>query len=257
MKKILLRVVIGALALIIIGIFIVGLFLGDIVKQGVQTVGPKIAGVDIKLNHVGFSLLSGSVNIKGLVVGNPEGYKTPEAISVGTVSVSVKPGSLLSDKVVIPSIHVEAPEITLEGSLHGNNLSKILDNVKAATGSTDKSGAATSGGEKPSGKKLEVDDFLITGGKIHLSITGMGGKSATVPLPEIHLTDLGKNSGGITAADLTKRVLEAITESATKAAAGALTDIGKNAAGLTKEAGQSVSNATEKITKGIGNLFKK
>ncbi len=119
--------------------------------------------------------------------------------------------------------------------------------------------SATASGEsaKPSGKKIEVDDFVITDGKIHLSMAGLGGKSTTVPLPEIHLTDLGKSSGGITAADLTRRVLEAITESATKAASGALTDIGKNAAGLTKETGKSATEAAGKIIKDIGNPFKK
>ncbi len=137
MKKFLVRLIIGIVALVIIAIFVVGLFLGNIVKRGIETVGPKIAGVNIKLDHVGLSLLSGSANIKGLTVGNPEGFKTPEAISVGGVSVAVSPGSLLSDKIVVRSINVKAPEITFEGTLRGNNLSEILDNVNAATGSTE------------------------------------------------------------------------------------------------------------------------
>jgi len=92
---------------------------------------------------------------------------------------------------------------------------------------------------------------------IHVSLTGMSGKEMTLPLPDIHLTNLGKNSAGITATDLTRRVLGAITTGVIKAVANSTTDIGKNVGNLGKDAGETVGQGVNKVTRGIGGLFKK
>ena len=138
MKKLLLRIFIGLLILVVLGVIGFGLFIDSAIKKGVETIGPQIAKVEIKLDGVSLSILSGAGKVKGLVVGNPEGYKTPHAASVGSASVAVVPGSLFSDKIVIKSIRVEAAEIIYEGGLlGGDNLHKILDNVSAASGSAE------------------------------------------------------------------------------------------------------------------------
>ncbi len=251
MKKLLVRLLIALVVVVILAVLAVGLFLDSAIKKGVETIGPQIAKVDIKLDSVNLSLLSGSAKIKGLVVGNPEGYKTPNAISVGSTSVSVSPGSLLSDKIVVKSIRVESPEITFEGGLSGNNLNKILDNVNATVGGSDKP-ATTEPATKEAkpAKKLQVDDLLITGAKVKVSLKGTGGFAAPVPIPDIHFTNLGQGPEGITPADLTQKVISEVTANAVKAAASAVTDIGKGAVeGATKE--------LEKTTKGITDIFKR
>jgi hypothetical protein len=258
MKKFFLSVVIVLVVIIVVVGLGVSLFLDSIVKKGMETVGPKITQVSIKVDAVNLSLLNGSASVKGFVIGNPQGYKTPQAISVGSTAVGVNPLSVFSDKIVVRSVRVEAPEITFEGGLGGNNLSKIMDNVNA----TAKNGgpAATNNtaraGNEP-GRKIEVDDFLITGAIVHVSLTGIGGREMTLTLPDIHLTNLGTNRGGITATDLTRRVLGAITTATIKAVANATTDIGKAAGNLGKDAGKTVDQNVDKITKGIGGLLKK
>ena len=99
-KKILLGVGIGLLVLIVVAVIVVGLFLGKIVKAGVNTVGPKLTQTTLTVDAVDVSLLTGSATVKNLVVGNPEGYKAPNAISVGLTAVSASPMSVLSDKIV-------------------------------------------------------------------------------------------------------------------------------------------------------------
>ena len=258
MKKILIRLLIALVVVVVLVVVAVGLFLDSAIKKGVETIGPQVTKVDVKVAGVSLSLLSGSGKVKGLVLGNPQGYQTPHAISVGSTSVSLSPGSLLSDKIVVRSIRVEAPEITFEGTLQGNNLSKILDNVKgAASGSgTDPAKQDAPPGDK-AGKKIQVDDFLMTGAKVNMSIAGMGGKSVPVVLPDIHFTNLGTGAEGITAADLTQRVLQEVVASATKAAASYATEIGKGATDLTKEVGKNATESAGKATKGVTDLFKK
>lgn len=246
-KKILLITGLGLLVVIVIVVVAVGLFLGNIVKAGINTVGPKITQTTLTVDAVDVSLLTGSASVKNLILGNPQGYKAPSAISVGLAAVSVSPMSVLSDKIVVKSVRVESPEITFEGNPLGqNNLKKIQDNVNAATAgfqSPSTNQAAGTAAAKP-GKKLEVDEFIITGAKVHL------GTGATLPLPDITLHDLGKGPDGITPADLTKTVLSEVISGTLKAVAKEATNLGKGAENMGKE-------GVNKITTGLGGLFKK
>jgi len=253
-KKIFWSVVIAVIVLLIVAVSIVALNLDRIVKSGVETYGPQITKVSVTLDEIHIGLTTGSAKVKGLVIGNPDGCKSPEAIRIGTASVGVNSFSILSDKIVVRSIAIDAPEITFEGGLGGNNLSKILDNVNGAA-QTGGPVVTNSAGQSKPAKKIEVDDFLITGAKVHVILTQLGGKEMTLPLPEIHLTDLGKGSDGLTPTELTRAVLSKILTETTKAVGSEISNLGltKGAEQL-KQTGQGVIN---NAGKSIGNLFKK
>jgi uncharacterized protein involved in outer membrane biogenesis len=254
----------GILLLVILVAFVFGfVFLGSIVKAGVEQVGPIVTKVPVKLEAATLSVFNGSGELKGFELGNPEGFKTQNAIKVGTIAVSVAPGSVFGSKVVIHQIRVEAPEITFETALKENNLSKILANVQSMAG-TNQSNASPGG----KGKKLQVDDFVIAGGKINLSATMLGGKSATLPLPEIHLSGMGQGPEGITPVELTEKALNAVVNGTLKAVAeggvaigkeaiGSATKLGGEGADAAKNAGTEGAKALEKVGSGIGDMFKK
>jgi hypothetical protein len=253
-KKILLAGGIGLLVLIVVAVIVVGLFLGKIVKAGVERVGPKITQTTLTVDAVDLSLLTGSATIKNLVVGNPSGYTAPNAISVVLTAVSVSPMTVLSDKIVIKSIRVEAAEITFEGGLSGNNLSKLMDNVNgvAKNGGPEPANKTATASSQP-GKKIEVDDLLITGAKVHGTLILLGGREVTLPslpLPDIELHDLGKGPEGITATDLTKQVLNEVVS-------GTLKAVENSAVNLGKDAGKALGAGVNKITSGLGGLLKK
>ena len=263
MKKSFLIVGIGAVVLLIVAVIVVALCLDGIVKKGVEVVGPQITKVSINLDSIHIGLLTGSASIKGLVVGNPEGYKAPQAISVGLAEVGVNPFSILTDKIVVRSVHVKSPEITFEGGLGGNNLSKIMGNVNAVAKAGGPPSANTNvtvaTGQKP-GKKIEVDDFLITGAKVHGTFSLFGGKEVTISsmtLPDIHLTNLGKDSDGLTPTALTHAVLKAIITATVKAVSDATLSVGNNGENIGKEAGKTAGDSVDKIKKGLGGLFGK
>jgi uncharacterized protein involved in outer membrane biogenesis len=185
----------------------------------------------------------------------------PSSISVGEATLSLKPSSLLSDKIIIKTINVQAPEITFETDLKHNNLNKLLSNVQETTGGGENASAKPNEPSQPqdakAARKLQVDELIITGGKIHISVTGLTQGTATAILPEIHLQDLGTGPDGITAAELTKRLLVAIEKGAAQAASGAVTDISKGAVYVTKDVSNTGSNALQRVTKGLGGLLKK
>lgn len=261
MKKIIVRLLIALVVVVILAVLGVGLFLDKAIKAGVETIGPRVTKVDVKLDSVGLSLLSGGGTIKGLVLGNPSGFKTPYAISVGEASLALTPKSLLSDKIIVKSIKVLGPEITYETNLKDNNLSKIVANMQGVSGGGQKEPAkptepAQTQEAKPA-RKLEVDEVIITGGRIHVAVTALAGGTATVPLPDIHLQDLGTGPDGITPEDLTIKIFGAIEQGTVKAAAGAVSDIAKGALYLAKDPRSAGSNAVQSVTKGLGNLLKR
>src|SRR6266567_8828085 len=106
MKKLIFRLLIVLVILLVLAVVAVGLFLDSAVKREVQTLGSQYTKVDVKLNAVSLSLFSGTGKLTKFVVGNPQGFKSPFAISMDTASLSLSPGSVFADKVVIKSINV-------------------------------------------------------------------------------------------------------------------------------------------------------
>ena len=263
-KKKVLLVLVAGLALGLVALVVAAMFfLNSIVKKGVETVGPKVASVEMRLDSCNLSLFSGSGELHGLFVGNPEGYKTASAIKVGDLALSLDPSSALSDKIHIRSIRVMAPEITLEGGLKDNNLTKILANVESYTGTS-----ATGKDGKQGGKKLQIDELVVSGGKIFLAPGILAGNGITVTLPEIKLTGLGAGNDGITGAEAAAKVLRSVVGETLTSVAGSLGKMGELAVGTAKDVGQGAMNATKSVGKGaadglnkaadtVGGLFKK
>jgi hypothetical protein len=265
LKRILVILGVVVVLLAVAGLILVT-HLGVIVKAGMESVGPKVTQTTLTVQSVDLSLFAGAAGVHGLLLGNPAGYEAPQSIAVSNAAVRLEPGSLLSDKVVIRSIEVFAPEITFEGSLYGsNNLTQIMANVKAMTGSASAANANAPAAEpapKKAGKKLEVDDFLISGAKVHAHLTGLIKKDITLSLPDIHLTDLGKGNDGITAADLTQKVLSEITADTLESLGTAVAGLGKDALHgaqnlLQDNSTNGVGDSLNKLKQGIGGLFGK
>ena len=265
MKKILRRLILILIVLIVLAVAGSFIFLGAIIKKGVETAGPQITKTDVKLNSVTLSFLSGSGKIKGFVLGNPQGFKTPAAISVGTANLALEPKSLFGDKVIIRDITVDAPEITWESDLTSVNLRKILANIEESSG-----GGKTSDTNQPApaakseagpGKKLEVDNFLIKNAKVHVSVNApvIGQQTANVNIPEIHLTNMGTNADGITAAELSKKVFSAIVEASAQEAEKVIADMTKGGKFFGKEPGAIVSetNTLQNAASKALDLFNK
>ncbi len=269
MKKKLLKIAIVLLVIVVVTVLVVGYFIGDIVKAGMETVGPKVTQTTLTVGSVHVGILTGSAGVNNLALGNPDDYKAkaPNAITVGKAVVSVAPMSVLSDKIVIKSVEMRSPEITFQGNPFGaNNLKKIMDNansfVSGITGAPD-TNAPAQPGTKKTAKKLEVDDFLITDAKVHAVISGipgLGTKEITLPLPTIHFSDLGKSPDGITAGDLIKKIMSEITTATIKAVGDAATQLVKGASdaatGAVKDASKTIGDGAGKIGKSIGGLFK-
>jgi uncharacterized protein involved in outer membrane biogenesis len=238
-KRIITTIVLIVVALGLVTLIVIGVNLGRIAKKGIETYGPQMTKTSVSVDTVTLSILTGSAKVTKLVVGNPQGYKSPNAISVGTIAVGLNPMSLASQKIVIRSFKLESPQVTFEGGLEGNNLSQILDNINS-TGNSSGTLSTNAAAQPSSEKKYEVDDVLISGAKADVILTSPVQRQVSLTLPEIHLTDLGKDGDGITATDLSRRILSAITTATIETVTKDAMNLDQNAATL-KQAGQNAA----------------
>lgn len=205
-------ILIGACAVVVIiaVIVVLGLSkLGPIIKSAVNTYGPKMTKTEVRLGDVDISIFSAEANLKDFFLGNPKGFKSPQAMKVGSIHVNVDEKSLTGDTIVIDKIEVVRPDITYEKVRGTDNFQAILNNVKGSSkeAKTSKKESAKEG----EGKKLIIKDFIIKDGKVDLAVSlGVTEKTVSASLPDIHLKDLGGEKGGATPGEVFEKVFAAL-----------------------------------------------
>ena len=138
--------------------------------------------------------------------------------------------------------------ITYELGSGGSNIDAIQKNIENYLGASGDSGStqeATSKAEdEGEGTKLVIESLIIRSSKIKVSATLPKGKTLDAPLPDIHLTDIGKDDGGASPGDVVEEVIASLKES-----------VGAGVAGLNLDAllggvGGAAKTATEGLKSG-------
>jgi uncharacterized protein involved in outer membrane biogenesis len=252
MKKVLIIIPV----LIIAVILVLGFSLNSIIKGGVETIGPKVTGVDVRLNKADVSLFSGKGQLQGLFIGNPSGFQTDSAFKLNEVRIALNVKSVFSDKIIIDEVYINAPDITYETSGKTDNIQSILKNIKKGSGSAgtkDKPSAAKDA--SGSGKKIIIKKFLLTNGKVNMSSTLMKGEAISLDLPEIELKDIGQDKGGTTVSDAMEKIFAALNKNILGTVTGSLKDIGKQ---LEDTAGKVAEDTINKaVGEDVGKSLKK
>lgn len=219
MKKILLTLVSLILLTLLGGLGYLYFSLNSLVKKAVETVGPTITKTDVRLASASLSPFSGSGRLSGFVVGNPDGYKGPFALKLGSIAVSVDKKTLLNDPIVVQSVIISSPEVMLMGTPGGTNLQKLMKNIQSsgpASGKQEKSSATES-------KKFVVREVVISGAKLHLSANALNQKvSQTLSIPDIRLQNIGTAGKGVSARDIAMQVIDPLLNAALKEGLNAL-----------------------------------
>jgi uncharacterized protein involved in outer membrane biogenesis len=240
------------------------------VKQGIESIGPKVTQTTVALDSVNLSPFSGSGSMKGLVIGNPEGFAGDHLFKLGQIDISIDTGSVFSDTVVIEKIHIMAPDVSYEKTLRSSNIKELQKNIEEFTGpkadEPDDPGAAA--------KKLVIKELIIEDGTIFVGALGVG---QTVPLPRIEMTNLGEDGTSANVGEVLNEVLGKVLGSVGPAIANAgelskqavkalktqglekadqAADKAKQAAGDTmKKADEAAKKASESVSDGIKNIL--
>jgi len=202
----------------------------QLIKAAIERFGPEITGVTVGVASVDLRPAEGSVSIGGLRLGNPAGFSAPEALRMSEMRLALDPATLTRDVVHVREVALQAPEITYErggGTTNLQAIQKHIDDYVAAH-------SAAKGDSGPK-KKFVIDDLYVRDAKVHF------GTTATLPLPDVHLRDIGKKSNGATAGQVVKESWGAIVHGAT---------------GLAGRAGAAIKEGVGGAVSGVKKLFK-
>jgi len=155
-------------------------------------------------------------------LGNPEGFKSPKAMSVGSIDLNVDEKSLTKDTIIIDKIEVIAPEITYEKIRGTDNFQTILNNVKKAMGAEKAPEKPAEKSKSDQGKKILIKNFIVRDGKVNLAMAVLAEKTLNADLPDIHLKNVGQKEGGVSPAEAFKEIFTALYA---KITSPAVTDI--------------------------------
>jgi hypothetical protein len=234
MKKVLLALAALLLLLIVGGAFWLQGNLDGLVQAAIGKYGSAMTGATVKVQAVKLKTIDGHGLLKGLLVGNPAGFKTPYAVKADTIELEVDVASLTKDVVLVKKIAVLAPEVIYEKGDARTNFDAIQANIAAYLGPAQNTGP---------GKKLIVQEFVIRGAKAQVSASFLNGQTVTVALPDITLRDLGKAKGGLTPGELGLEITNAVEKRLLSSV---------NMGALAK----SVGSALDKAGSAIKGLFK-
>lgn len=240
------------------------LWLGSLIKRGVEQVGPRITQTSVTLRNADISLLSGRAELEDLTIGNPKGFHTPSAFRLHNATVRLDWKSVLSDTVVIEEILIDGPEITFEGTPVGSNLGTIRDNAKAfaSAESSEKAPTPKRDAQQGSGKKVVIKQFTLTNPRANMLVRagGVETKAQGVTLPDIRLKNIGNASGGASFHEVISTVLTSIANSAARMVTSLDKPLEKGAQMLgesSKQVGQSTEKAASKALEDVKGLFSK
>ncbi len=205
-KGLLIAVVVLA---VLVGGFVFSPLLSMSVKKSIEHFGSKILQTEVSVGGVGINVLKGNIDISDLAVANPEGFKNPSAFMLGSISIDVDMKSLRQDVVVINSIIIDSPQITLEKG--GRNLKTLMSNLDKPAEEAPE-GVKPKAEEKP-GKKLIISNLTLQKATVNIE------NKMEVTLPNIFLKNLGSNEDPASIKEVVAQVLSEVTADSLKALA--------------------------------------
>ena len=283
--KVLGCIILGIVALALILVLTLPLWLGPVVKPTANSIVPKLTKTSFNLGHLYLNPYTGRFELGDMQLGNPQGYSEKYAVTASNIVVDVAM-STLGDKY----IHIE--EVTVagvfvsyqDGGEHGvDNFTQIQYNVaggkekyeeakaKAEAEQQKKDAAdeaeaaelkaklekmsaeereqyeAEKAVEEAAAKKVVVDKLTISDISLKYGML-------TIPVPvTITMTDLGKESDGLTMSELFDKIWEAILKSALAVGDGA-----KALGGLLKDGagalGDGAGKAVDAVSDGASKI---
>ncbi len=222
MKKWVLRIVLGLIALVIIAVVLTFVMINHIAKAGIEQGGSYALGVPTTVNTVDLSIFGGKFDMNGLQIANPAGYKGDFLMHSGKFNLKLEPKTVLSDTVVVDSFNLDGLDVIIDKTLSGSNVQVVMDHVQKLGGyapapqaqggqpapQQPAQPAAQQPAQKP-GKKVKVNDLVIR--NVNAKFYVMGGPAIPIPVPEIHLQNISSgDGGGVTVPELTAKIFTAI-----------------------------------------------
>ena len=255
-------------AVLLVAIATCPLWLGPAAKSVANRVVPAKTGSEFHVEEIRLNPFTGKFFVRDCRLKNPDGYKNEQAFGVSTVAVHVAMNTLFTKCIEVKSIEVRGLRASYEGDDRGvNNFERIAAN---ATGTVPKAemtkeerkaakreaaerdaaeaaerDAAAARGEEPT--QVVIDRFELSDSRIDLSLV-RGMPALPLALPSVSLSDIGKDNGGASLADVWNAICAGCMQ-----AGGAAGDGLKSLGGLLGDGASAAGDAAGKAADAVGD----
>lgn len=207
MKKTLSIVVIVIIVAIAGGVYYLLNNLDSLVKQAIEKYGSEATHTEVSVSSVNIKLKQASAAISGLTVANPNGFSTPNAFSLGDISVRVDYKHSDKKHIAIDEVKVMAPQIYYEVNADKQgNLNILKDNLGGKRAASGTPPSSTSQAAVPT---IAIGHFVFAGGALHARLVPLNNKQYDLNLPSFTLSKLHG-----TPQQISKQVLNQLIEHA-------------------------------------------
>lgn len=181
--------------------------LDRLVVEGVNRMGPQVTGTRVQLESSALKPWNGAGQLSGLHIGNPDGFGDEDLFSLGEVELDLDLATLREEVLVIDLVRIDSPQLLYLNDGQTDNLRALLSQIEARTGGGGES--SESGG---AGKKIIIEEFVFSGGRAQASHALFGDQRVTVPLPELRLTGIGRETNGATLKQAAEQIFEQLNQ---------------------------------------------
>lgn len=208
--------------LILIGIGIAGALylksnLDEIVRKAIISYGRELTQATVELEEVKIDIKKGKGELEDFVLGNPAKFKSKYALKLEEAHLVIDPVTIFADTVIVEDMVFEDIEIYYEKNEFGTNFEALKNNINSAKAyssgvteiNTDAQASQQNNNPSPS-KKFIIKRVLLSGTEVEVVLSVLGKEEIEFDLPDIELTNIGIDNGGVTPEELTKILLSAI-----------------------------------------------
>ncbi len=152
----------------------------------------QFIGTEVTIGDIQLDARNGLARVKEINVGNPPGYNTAEAFLLGEISIEIDRDKLFSDPLVIRQVVVDQSRVTYEAKTRNilqSNVMEILTRIREQIEEKELES------DEKVGPEVHIDRFVFQNARVSLSATVLLGQTLTLPMPDLELTDLGKDEG--------------------------------------------------------------
>ena len=192
-----------------VALLYVGKNLDGIVAGLIEEHGTAATGTAVDVGGVSIQLSDARGEISGLTIDNPPGFDASRALEFGSLSLKLDPSTLTENPVVIEEIVADRLRINVEQSGSSNNLRELLAALTA--GSEDEQPSAEA-------RKIVINRLVLSGASAEVFVPDID-ERRSVQVPDIVLRDIGRQSGGATASQAARQILEPVLKRVLESAA--------------------------------------
>ncbi len=158
-------------------IIIIALLLGRnvLIKHAVQLGIKKATGINTSIDKINIGLFQSTIQIKGLTIYNPEGFKGETLAKVPLIYLDYEPGSLLHRKIHCTEMKINVNEITIVRNKRGEINLNRLKSIAEKTGSPQKA-------KKKKETEARIDKLILTVDHVKFVDYSKGPKQLIIPI---------------------------------------------------------------------------